>query len=149
MKFGQIVHVGEVKLNRYIQKEDTSKPKKSAGKDDQELHLYIKPLSDEAAFNKGVEYFSEIVFFYTLILSLASYEIKKTMDAYNHQQHRLNTYDIDICCAKLEIEKISNELVEHKEERDKSIALMEQMKKEMEEMRMETRQLFKDQEAMF
>jgi hypothetical protein len=34
-------------------------------------------LSKDAAFNKGVEYFSEIVFFYGVLIALAIYEIKK------------------------------------------------------------------------
>lgn len=39
--------------------------------------MYIKPLSNDAAFNKGVEYFSEIFFFYGILMVLAVYELKR------------------------------------------------------------------------
>jgi hypothetical protein len=41
------------------------------------IDFYIKPLSDEAAFNKGVDYFVEVVFFYGVLISLAIWEIAK------------------------------------------------------------------------
>jgi hypothetical protein len=68
--------VYEIKINRYIVNEE-NKLKKPGQVDQQELKIYIKPLSDEAAFNKGVEYFSEIFFFYGILMLLAVYEIKK------------------------------------------------------------------------
>ena len=43
----------------------------------QKLDFYIKPLSEEAAFNKGVEYFTEFVFFYGVLISIAVYEVSK------------------------------------------------------------------------
>ena len=73
-KFGQMAHIYEIKLNRYIVREDAPNNKKG---DDQELKVYIKPLSDDAAFNKGVEYFSEVFFFYGVLILLAAYEIKR------------------------------------------------------------------------
>jgi len=71
-----MAHVYEIKINRYIVNEE-NKLKKPGQVDQQELKIYIKPLSDEAAFNKGVEYFSEIFFFYGILMLLAVYEIKK------------------------------------------------------------------------
>ena len=66
-------------MNRYIVKEET---KSSIGKnDDDEIKVYIKPLADEPAFNKGVEYFSEIFFFYSILMALAYYELKKANES--------------------------------------------------------------------
>ena len=45
------------------------------------LDFYIKPLSDEAAFNKGVEYFVEFVFFYGVLITIAIWEIKKSQES--------------------------------------------------------------------
>ena len=39
----------------------------------------IKPLSNEAAFQKGAEYLVEYIFFYGLLLSLSLYEARKQM----------------------------------------------------------------------
>ncbi len=47
----------------------------------QKLDFYIKPLSDEAAFNKGVEYFVEIFFFYGILIIIAIYEVKKSQES--------------------------------------------------------------------
>ena len=41
---------------------------------------YIKPLASEAAFMKGVEYFSEIFFFYGLIFAVTTWEMKKAYE---------------------------------------------------------------------
>ena len=41
----------------------------------------MKPLSDEAAFNKGVEYFVEFVFFYGVLISIAFFELKKSQES--------------------------------------------------------------------
>ena len=62
---GQYAHIYEVKLNRYIQKEDTND--KEENPLEPEIKFYIKPLNEDAAFNKGVEYFSELFFFYGLL----------------------------------------------------------------------------------
>ena len=77
--FGQKFHIYEVKVNRYIVKEET----KSANNqnEDDDIKVYIKPLADEPAFNKGVEYFSEIFFFYNILMLLALYELKKASDS--------------------------------------------------------------------
>jgi hypothetical protein len=75
---GQFAHTWEIKLNRMIVQEQITK-------DEQELKLYIKPLSSDAAFNKGVEYFSELVFFYGVLLALAIYEIRKSHESSEKQ----------------------------------------------------------------
>ena len=68
-----------MKVNRYIVKEETKST--IAKNEDDEIRVYIKPLADEPAFNKGVEYFSEIFFFYSILMALASYELKKASEA--------------------------------------------------------------------
>jgi hypothetical protein len=35
----------------------------------------IKPLQDDSAFNKGVDWFTEIVFFYGFLFGIAFYEL--------------------------------------------------------------------------
>ena len=45
------------------------------------MDFYIKPLSDEAAFNKGVEYFVEFVFFYGVLIVIAVGEVKKSQES--------------------------------------------------------------------
>ena len=37
----------------------------------------IMPLGDKQAFNKGIEWFTEIVFFYGVLFALAFYEMDK------------------------------------------------------------------------
>lgn len=44
----------------------------------QKLDFYVKPLSDEAAFNKGVEYFVEVVFFYGVLIGIALFEVNRS-----------------------------------------------------------------------
>jgi hypothetical protein len=65
---GQKAHRFEIYLNRKFVNSDAN----------QKLDFYIKPLSDEVAFNKGVEYFVEVVFFYGVLISIAVWEIKKS-----------------------------------------------------------------------
>ena len=69
---GQYAHRFEIYLNRKIV---------NTGGQPQKLDFYIKPLSDEAAFNKGVEYFVEVVFFYGILIGIAVWEVKKSADA--------------------------------------------------------------------
>ena len=45
------------------------------------MDFYIKPLSDEAAFNKGVEYFVEFVFFYGILIAIGIYEVKRSYES--------------------------------------------------------------------
>jgi hypothetical protein len=64
---GQQAHKFEIYLNRKV-----------VNNSNQKLDFYIKPLSDEAAFNKGVEYFVEVVFFYGILISIAVFEINRS-----------------------------------------------------------------------
>ena len=67
--FGQKMHVFEAYLNRRIVNTNSK------------FDFYIKPLSDEAAFSKGVEYFSEIIFFYGILAIIAVWEVNKSHEA--------------------------------------------------------------------
>ena len=78
MKFGQFAHRFEIKVNRFIVKDESVK---SESEKKNEIKTFIKPLSPEASFNKGVEYFSELVFFYGILMALAIYEIKKNHES--------------------------------------------------------------------
>ena len=69
---GQAAHKFEIYLNRKIV---------NAGSGSEKLDFYIKPLSDDAAFNKGIDYFVEVVFFYGVLISLAIFELKRAQDA--------------------------------------------------------------------
>ena len=69
---GQAAHRFEIYLNRKIV---------NTGGGAEKLDFYIKPLSDEAAFNKGIDYFVEVVFFYGVLISLAIFEVKRAQDA--------------------------------------------------------------------
>ncbi len=64
--FGQQAHRFEIYLNRKVVNNT------------QKLDFYVKPLSDEAAFNKGVEYFVEVFFFYGVLMAIAVYEVDKS-----------------------------------------------------------------------
>ena len=65
--------------------------------------MYIKPLSPDAAFTKGVEYFSEIFFFYGMLMAIALYEIKRNHDSSIKATKQLKKYEDDIGKAKDEI----------------------------------------------
>lgn len=68
-KCGQASHRFEIYLNRKIVN--------TGGSGTEKLDFYIKPLSDEAAFNKGIDYFVEFVFFYGVLIGLAIFEVKR------------------------------------------------------------------------
>ena len=65
---GQKAHRFEIYLNRTV----------VGSASDKKLDLYIKPLSQESAFNKGVEYFVEVVFLYGVLIIRAAWEIDRS-----------------------------------------------------------------------
>ena len=73
----------EINFSKIISKEIVKEETKSGmtKNEDDDIKVYIKPLADEPAFNKGVEYFSEIFFFYNILMLLALYELKKASDS--------------------------------------------------------------------
>ena len=44
----------------------------------------IADLHDEMAFQKGIDYFTEIFFFYGFVFGIAFYEMNKSVAATNH-----------------------------------------------------------------
>jgi hypothetical protein len=74
MRSGQIAHKFEIKMDRYVLNSNLQ------GKD-LELNTYIKPLNVDAAFNKGVDYATQIIFFYGVLMGIAYYEVKKNYES--------------------------------------------------------------------
>ena len=54
--------------------------------------MFIKPLSSSRAFSKGVEWFSEIFFFYGTLMALAAYELNKSHKASLESSNRMKRY---------------------------------------------------------
>ena len=46
--------------------------------------IKVEPLSDEEAFEKGIDYFVEIVIFYGLLGALSIYELRKGIEGAHH-----------------------------------------------------------------
>ena len=75
--FGRFTHRFEYKLNQLLS--DDNKLVKDEGENaSDQKQQYLKSLNSTAAFNKGVEYFVEIIFFYGVLICLAYYEIRKS-----------------------------------------------------------------------
>ena len=51
----------------------------------------IKTIPSELAFNKGVDWFTEIVFFYGFLFGVSVYEMRKSIASSKRTQDRLNT----------------------------------------------------------
>ena len=66
-QFGQFCHRSEIRLNRLLI------GKKGLGE--------IKEIAPPAAFSKGVEWFTEIFFFYFLTFGIVFYEMRKVLKA--------------------------------------------------------------------
>ena len=64
-----MAHIWEIKISQYIVKEELKEMNNVPGDiHQQQIKVFIKPLSQNQAFNKGVEYFGEIFFFYGILL---------------------------------------------------------------------------------
>lgn len=112
-KCGQGAHRFEIYLNRRVVASETNK-----------VDFYIKPLSDEAAFNKGVDYFVEVVFFYGVLISLAIWEILKAQEASDRlkkqlvdlgakctsNENKVKELETQIAIKKLEVERAHAEI---------------------------------------
>ena len=85
IQVGQWAHIFEHIINSKIVKDHNVKWVKDETEKDgvkQEKivarkRIHIKPLNEEIAFQKGVEYSSEVIFFYSLLMGLALYEMKR------------------------------------------------------------------------
>lgn len=74
--FGQLCHRFEVALNRIIIQQ------KGLGE--------VRKIPPDLAFNKGVDYFTEIVFFYAIMFGIAFYEMDKAYRASKATTKRLD-----------------------------------------------------------
>ena len=103
--FGQKAHRFEIKMNRYIAAEEPAhkqtKSAKLTEKEDQDDALYIKPLSDDAAFNKGVEWTSELFFLYSMMLFFGFYEMKKNYDKEEKAKVLTNIFETGLAAQKV------------------------------------------------
>ena len=104
--FGQTAHYYELRLNNYINNEEAKVEKEwqdeheSDQEPKQEIKVFIKPLSSTKAFNKGVEWFSEIFFFYGILLGIAGWELSRSSKAALKEKQRLEKYKSDILAAQ-------------------------------------------------
>lgn len=92
---GQKAHQFEIYINRKVVNNNSK------------LDFYIKPLSDEAAFNKGVEYFVEIVFFYGVLIAIAVYEVQRSHESSEKLKRQIKDME-NQCC---ESEKHVNDML--------------------------------------
>ena len=106
-QFGQLAHRYEIRLNQFIIKDDNAIGKKNGNSN---LKVFIKPLSDDAAFNKGVEYFSEVFFFYGILIGLGIYEVRRNYISSEKQKEKLEQYEHDIETSKEDLKAIRAEL---------------------------------------
>eukprot|EP00347_Sterkiella_histriomuscorum_P011822 403370970 len=131
---GQKAHQYELYLNRRIVS------------DNDKLDFYIKPLSDEAAFNKGVEYFVELVFFYGILFTIAIYEVKKAHDISENVKFQVKTYDQqnkEVIQVSAKIQKEIDDCKGYVEKRQQEY---QEMKKEIELMNIKLRRHYIDKE---
>jgi len=93
--------------------------------------VYIKPLSNDAAFNKGVEYFSEVFFFYGILMALAVYELKKAQASSEKTAQQMKQYESDISATKAQLKEVGEELKKSSEARLYNFQLIEQLQEEV------------------
>ena len=97
--FGQLCNRFEVALNRIIIQQ------KGLG--------VVKEIPSELAFSKGVDYFTEIVFFYMLMFGIAFYEMDKSYRSSRKTAERLdqattnsNHFKTQLDIAKTDVNRI-------------------------------------------
>lgn len=103
-QFGQKANVFEVKMNRALIG--------AKGLDT------IKPLGDDIAFTKGVEWFTEVFIFYGILISIACFELKKA--AASSAKTKQMVTDLVAECKQQEskIQELNGTLVEVESQRD-------------------------------
>ena len=68
--------------------------------------MALKPLTEEAAFNKGVDYLVELVFFYGVIMVVGFYELKKGHEASIAMKNLINDTRTKTISNQTEIDKL-------------------------------------------
>ena len=120
---GQAAHKFEIYLNRKIVN--------TGGPGSEKLDFYIKPLSDDAAFNKGIDYFVEVVFFYGVLISIAIFEIKRSQDASDKLKATIAELQKSAIMNNSRIQQLEEELNAKKTEVDLNLAEIERLKEEV------------------
>ena len=92
VQFGQVSNRFEVSLNRVIIQQ------KGLGE--------VKSLLPEVAFNKGIDYFTEILFFYGVLFGISFYQIDQSIKSSKRSKKKLKEIDRKAKKDSTEIEKI-------------------------------------------
>ena len=87
---------------------------KSSG-NDSDANLFIKPLEDQKAFNKGVEWFVEILFFYGVLTGIAAFEANRFFQEEKLHEMRLKKYEESVVKI-LEKQEETDEQIKNGEE---------------------------------
>ena len=125
IRVGQMAHVYEFNLNRYVI-EGTSET--------EGLKRILKPLSSDAAFNKGVDYFSEIFFFYGLLMLVAIYEIRKSHLSSEAAKAKLLQNTNDVSTISTDIEQLQELLKQANQAKVTNYRMLEHINDEMKSM---------------
>lgn len=64
-------------------------------------------MTDDAAFNKGVDWFTEIVFFYGVLFGIAFYELNAATNKSRNQENLLNKLEHQSKANKTMIEQLT------------------------------------------
>ena len=126
--FGQQAHRFEVRMNRFITAEQpTHQTTAQISVDDHDVRFYIKPLSEDAAFNKGVEWSSDIFFFYTMLLAFGLYEIHKAQEKDQKAAKLTKEFQDCLNAQKEEADKIEEQLRKAKEQRAHNTGIIHEL----------------------
>ena len=93
--FGQFCYLGEMHMDR-IAKGET--PSEQAREDGQNPHI---------CFHKGIEWFSEIFFFYGILLTIAWWEIKKFADKAKANRMRVTNLEKNFEFMTAEVDRVT------------------------------------------
>ena len=113
VQVGQWAHVFEYYINSKVVKENSIKWVNESSKEGVDpkkprlvprIRQRVKPLAEEIAFQKGVQYFTEIFFFYGLLMTMALYELKK-----NAKDNKINSEKLTQCSDSIKDHNIKLE----------------------------------------
>ena len=94
---GQTAHRFEHWLNHTIIKLDAQNIKPDS---DGPIRPQLKPLKQEAAFNKGADYISELLFFYGSLAALAIWDLRRNINESNEKAKQKKILNENIEDAK-------------------------------------------------
>ncbi|CDW86939.1 UNKNOWN [Stylonychia lemnae] len=131
---GQKAHIFEIKLNRFIVPNTSNLP------------LFIKPLSQEAAFNKGVEYFVELVFFYGILITIAMYEIKSSQEVSSGLKKNVDSFESECKDAENQIGKLKHDISDCQNFLQQSNQEYKKVLSELSQMNLKLNRMYEDKE---